>query len=53
MKCKFFLGVGKSYLIQMIAMFAEHYLREPGQNPSCVRVLICAPTGKAASVIGK
>ena len=44
--------VGKSYLIKTLAKWAEFYLREEGDNPLHPRVLLLAPTGKAASLIG-
>jgi hypothetical protein len=46
-------GVGKSYLIKTIAKWSEFYLREKGMNPLHPTVLLLAPTGKAASLIGK
>ena len=44
-------GVGKSFVIKMLSMWAEKMLRKEGQNLDCPRVLITAPTGKAASII--
>jgi hypothetical protein len=49
----FFLGVGKSATIRAIASWAEKILRKSGDHPNRPRVLICAPTGKAASLISK
>ena len=46
-------GVGKSFTIRAISLWAEKLLRKPGHNPNYPRVLICAPTGKAASIISK
>ena len=46
-------GVGKSYLIKTIAKWSEFYLRDKGMNPLHPTVLLLAPTGKAASLIGK
>ena len=46
-------GVGKSAFIRAASMQAEKILRMPGDDPNYPRVLICAPTGKAASLIGK
>ena len=37
----------------MLSMWAEKILRKEGQNPNYPRVLLAAPTGKAASIIGK
>ena len=45
-------GVGKSFVIKMLSMWAEKILRKEGQNPNYPRVLLAAPTGKAASIIG-
>ena len=47
------LGVGKSATIRAIATHAEKILRQPGGNPNKPRILLCAPTGMAASVISK
>ena len=46
-------GVGKSYLIHVMSLFAEHILRSPGQDPNCPSVILCAATGKCADLIGK
>ena len=46
-------GVGKSAFIKAASMQAERILRQPGDDPNFPHVLICAPTGKAASLIGK
>ena len=46
-------GVGKSLFIRAASMQAEKILREPGDDPNFPKVLICAPTGKAASLIGE
>ena len=46
-------GVGKSAFIKAASMQAEKLLRRPGDDPVYPHVLICAPTGKAASLIGK
>ena len=46
------LGVGKSFLIKMLSLWAEKILRKEGQNPNYPRVLLTAPTGKSASIIG-
>ena len=46
-------GVGKSTTIRVISLWVEKILRSPGQNPNHPRVIICAPTGKAASLISK
>ena len=46
-------GVGKSSFIKAASLQAEKLLRRPGDDPNFPKVLICAPTGKAASLIGK
>ena len=46
-------GVGKSAIIRVVSMHAEEILREAGSHPHKPRVLILAPTGKAASLIGE
>ena len=46
-------GVGKSATIRIITLWAEKILRQAGQNPNHPRVVVCAPTGKAASLISK
>ena len=46
-------GVGKSATIKTAAVHAENILRQAGSHPNKPRVLILAPTGKAASLIGK
>ena len=46
-------GVGKSAVIRIISLWAEKILRQSGQNPNNPRVILCAPTAKAASLIGK
>ena len=45
-------GVGKSFLIKAISMWAEKILRKPGDNPLKPKVLLLAPTGMAACLIG-
>lgn len=59
-KCLYFVfsnltssGVGKSATIHTVAMHAERILRKEGDHPHHPRVLICAPTGKAASLVSK
>ena len=49
----YFLGVGKSAVIEVCSMHAENILRESGDKPNHPRVLLLAHTGKAASLIGK
>ena len=44
-------GVGKSALITAIEMHVEKILRKAGTHPNHPRILLCAPTGKAASLI--
>ena len=46
-------GVGKSAFIKAASIQSERILRQPGDDPNYPHVLICAPTGKAASLIGK
>ena len=46
-------GVGKSAFIRAASLQAEKILRKPGDDPRLPNVLICAPTGKAASLIGE
>lgn len=46
-------GVGKSFLIKTVASWAERTLREPGEDPLKPKILLLAPTGSAASIIGK
>ncbi|XP_065370889.1 uncharacterized protein LOC135963037 [Calliphora vicina] len=46
-------GVGKSRLIKSIYQsVTERFNSVPGSNPDLVKVLLCAPTGKAAFGIG-
>ena len=47
-----FSGVGKSAVIKAMSFHAEKILRKSGDSPNHPRVLVCAPTGKAASLIG-
>ena len=44
-------GSGKSSIIKVIELQAEKYLRKAGSHPNHPRILICAPTGKAASIV--
>ena len=46
-------GVGKSSFIKAASLQAEKILCRPGDDPNFPKVLLCAPTGKAASLIGK
>ena len=46
-------GVGKSLTIKVVAVTAEEILRQTGSHPHKPRVLILAPTGKAATIIGE
>ena len=46
-------GVGKSFLIRVVAKYVEQILRRPGDNPDRPKVILLAPTGMAASLIGK
>ena len=47
------VGVGKSRTIRAMSLQAEKILRKSGDHPHYPRVLKCAPTGKASSLIGK
>lgn len=44
-------GVGKSLLIKVVTAHGENILREEGDHPHKPRILVCAPTGKAATLI--
>ena len=46
-------GVGKSFLINLVKMWAEYILRKPGDHPLKPKVLLLGPTGMAANLIGK
>ena len=46
-------GCGKSFLINVISQFVQHILQQPGDNIYHPKVLLMAPTGRAASLIGK
>ena len=46
-------GVGKTFLIKTISKWAEKILRKAGEDPTHPKVLLLAPTGKSASLIGK
>jgi len=42
-------GVGKSHVVNMLYQALDRELsRHPGDNPEDTRILLCAPTGKAA-----
>ena len=45
-------GVGKSFLINCVSMWAEKILRKAGDHPLKPKVLLLAQTGIAASLIG-
>lgn len=46
-------GVGKSVLLRALHQALIKYLNhKPGENPDEVKVIICAPTGKAAFDVG-
>ena len=46
-------GVGKSVLLKCLYQaLTKFYTSEAGENPENVKVLICAPTGKAAYNVG-
>ena len=46
-------GTGKSYFISVFSKWAEKILIQSGDNPNRPKILLLAPTGKAASLIGK
>ena len=46
-------GTGKSHLISIASKWAEKILIKSGDNPNRPKILLLAPTGKAASLIGK
>ena len=46
-------GVGKTFLTSIISQFVEKILRNIGDHPFQPKVLLIAPTGIAASLIGK
>lgn len=46
-------GTGKSVLIKaLVQAVVSYYKSKPGANPDRVTVVVCAPTGKAAFIIG-
>ena len=45
-------GAGKSTVIRAISKWAEKILRKAGDHPNKPRILLAAPTGMAASLIG-
>ena len=46
-------GTGKSYWISITSQWAEKTMIQTGDNPNRPKILLLAPTGKAASLIGK
>ena len=46
-------GTGKSHFISIASQWAEKFLIHSGDNPNRPKILLLAPTGKAASLIGK
>ena len=53
-KClEYAVGTGKSKTIEAMSCWAEKILCKDGDDPNKPRVLITAPTGKAASIVGK
>ena len=46
-------GVGKSHLINVTTRYVDKVLTKVGDNPYRPKVLLLAPTGMAASLIGK
>ena len=45
-------GVGKTFMIKVIAKWIEKILRIAGDNPSKPKLLLLGPTGMSASLIG-
>ena len=45
--------MGKSFTIEVISQAADRILRKVGDNPLRPKVLLAAPTGIAAMLIGK
>ena len=45
-------GVGKSFLIRLISQYVNKFLIKVGDDPNKPKVIIMAPTGIAASLIG-
>ena len=45
-------GVGKSFLIEVISQAADRIFRKMGDNPKRPKVILAAPTGIAAMLIG-
>ena len=41
-------GTGKSCTINIVKQMAQMILQQPGDNPECPFILLCAPTGTAA-----
>ena len=46
-------GTGKSHFISVTSKWAEKIFLKIGDNPNRPKILLLAPTGKAASLIGK
>ena len=46
-------GNGKSFSIKAISYNARKILAKSGEDITKPKILICAPTGKAASLVGK
>ena len=46
-------GVGKSTVINVVARHCDKALKQIGDDPNQPRVIIMAPTGMAACIIGK
>ena len=46
-------GTGKSHFISVASKWAEKTFVQSGDNPNRPKILLLAPTGKAASLIGK
>ena len=45
-------GSGKSFLVQVISQAADKILRKSGDDPKRPKVILSAPTGIAAMLIG-
>ena len=49
----FISGNGKSFTIKAMSFNAMNILAREGDDLTKPKILICAPTGKAASLVGK
>ena len=46
-------GTGKTHFISIASKWGEKILTQEGDSPNRPKLLLLAPTGKAASLIGK